>query len=242
MQALIGGSSGLRPVMCCCRVIQAIQHQGQTYYYASMCFGLASACEAYTTLMGEVLRPLRGGQLASERLTTMIDDTQIVYSSRNQAKFRTYTVALIYAALGFFLSLDKCSLVPVQQNKFLGLILDSSALRFIVPADKVERFKLAAASFLQSSRVTARRIAQLAGLILSFAPAVALAALFTRELYQAISGVSVSTSVLYRHAVDRPDDGEKKKAMPHVLSATHWACPCRAGMPLSSWEAAPEKR
>lgn len=169
----------------------AIQHGGQTYYYPCMCFGLASACEAYTTLMGEVLRPLRGGQLASERLTTMIDDTQIAYISPGQAKYRTHSMLLLYAALGFFLSLEKCSLVPVQRNKFLGLILDSRSLRFIVPADKVERFQQAAACYLQGS-ITARQIAQLAGLILSFAPAVTLAPLFTRELYQALCGTEAS--------------------------------------------------
>ncbi len=39
-------------------------------------------------MMGEVLRPLRGGQLASERLTTMIDDTQSAFRSQAQGKVR----------------------------------------------------------------------------------------------------------------------------------------------------------
>lgn len=115
----------------------AIRFRGKTLFYPCLCFGLASACEGYTCLMGEVLRPLRGGQLASERLTTMIDDTQSTFSSKAQGKFRMHTMVLLYAALGFFLSIEKCSLVPVQQNKFLGLIVDSQQLRFVVPADKI---------------------------------------------------------------------------------------------------------
>ncbi len=95
---------------------------------------------------------------------------------------------LLYAAklqidLGFFLSIEKCSLVPVQQ--FLGLIVDSQQLRFVVPADKIARYKRAAAAFLQRQHCSSRQIAQLAGLMLSFAPAVALAPLFTRHLLQA---------------------------------------------------------
>lgn len=162
------------------------------YCYTHMCFGLASACEVYTTLMGEILRPLRSGQLASERLTTMIDDTQIAYSSKAQGKYRMYTVVLLYSALGFFLSLDKCSLLPHHSNKFLGLIVDAQQLRFVVPDDKISKFKSAAAWFLQQHHISARQIAQLAGTILSFAPAVALAPLFTRELYHAVRGTQAS--------------------------------------------------
>ncbi len=170
----------------------AIRFRGKTLFYPCLCLGLASACEGYTCLMGEVLRPLRGGQLASERLTTMIDDTQSTFSSKAQGKFRMHTMVLLYAALGFFLSIEKCSLVPVQQNKFLGLIVDSQQLRFVVPADKIARYKRAAAAFLQRQHCSSRQIAQMAGLILSFAPAVALAPLFTRELYQAVAGRKAS--------------------------------------------------
>ncbi len=170
----------------------AIRFRGKTLFYPCLCFGLASACEGYTCLMGEVLRPLRGGQLASERLTTMIDDTQSTFSSKAQGKFRMHTMVLLYAALGFFLSIEKCSLVPVQQNKFLGLIVDSQQLRFVVPADKIARYKQAAEAFLQRQHCSSRQIAQMAGLILSFAPAVALAPLFTRELYQAVAGRKAS--------------------------------------------------
>lgn len=165
-----------------------VRFQGVIYCFTKMCFGLASACKAYTTLMGEILRPLRSGQLGQERLTTMIDDTQLAFSSKAQGKYRMRTMVLLYAALGFFLSLDKCSLLPKHQNKFLGLIVDAQHLTFIVPAEKVVRYKAAAAEFLQRQQCSARQVAQLAGLLLSFAPAVALAPLFTRELYNAIAG------------------------------------------------------
>jgi hypothetical protein len=172
----------------------AMQFQGNTSCYTHMCFGLASACEVYTTLMGEILRPLRNGQLASERLTTMIDDTQIAFTTLTQGKYRMHTMVLLYSDLGFFLSLDKCSLLPQHRNKFLGLIVDAQRLRFIVPEDKVSKFKAAAATFLQQQTIAARQAAQLAGLVLSFAPAVALAPLFIRELYHAVRGTQASVS------------------------------------------------
>lgn len=103
-------------------------------------------------------------------------------------------MVLLYSALGFFLSLDKCSLLPTHRNKFLGLIVNAQLLRFIVPDGKISKFKAAAIEFLGRQHCSARRVAQLAGLVLSFAPALALAPLFTPELFHAIKGTQASVS------------------------------------------------
>ena len=130
----------------------------------------------------------------SSTCSLTLDDTQIAFMTRAQGKYRMRTMVLLHSALGFFLSLDKCSLLPRHRNKFLGLIVNAQQLRLIVPQDKVSKFQAAAATFLQQQTTSARQAAQLAGLVLSFAPAVALAPLFIRELYHAARGTQASMS------------------------------------------------
>lgn len=75
-----------------------------------------------TLAMGEVYRPLR---LNGFLLTYVIDGALAAAHSRGRCVFVVKTLVLLLIALGFFLSWDKCKLVPIQQGKFLGLAVDS---------------------------------------------------------------------------------------------------------------------
>ena len=108
----------------------AVEIQGQLYTYTHLPFGLAPACRIYTVTMGEVYRPLR---LHGQNLTYLIDDALFAASTHEQALFRSKTLLLLLTGLGFHLFWEKCELVPVQQGKFLGLIVDSQACRLSIP-------------------------------------------------------------------------------------------------------------
>ena len=56
----------------------------------------------------------------SSTCSLTLDDTQIAFMTRAQGKYRMRTMVLLYPALGFFLSLDKCSLLPQHRNRYLG--------------------------------------------------------------------------------------------------------------------------
>ena len=61
-----------------------------------------------------------------------------------QAKYKTQTMVLppIFSD-GYFLSLDKCRLLPKQQNQSLGLLVNAQQLRFVVPAAKINKLQTA---------------------------------------------------------------------------------------------------
>ena len=148
----------------------------------------APAPRWYTEAMVEVYRLVRK---AGARLTFMIDDQANWASSEALAKEQCEAMVRLLAALGFYLRPDKCQLRPVQLLKFLGLMVDSAAMKFWVPPDRLQRFAAKAVRLLQPfSTVTDRQLASLAGKLLSFSLAVDIAPLLARGLYHAMVGRS----------------------------------------------------
>ena len=144
--------------------------------------------------MDEVYRPLR---LHGQNLTYLIDDALFAASTREQALFRSRTLLLLLTALGFHLSWEKCELVPVQQGKFLGLIVDSQACRLSIPQDKVDRIKAAITTLLHKEKASSRELAGVAGMLMSASPALYMAPLYLRSLYHSMQpGEGWDTPVL----------------------------------------------
>lgn len=161
----------------------AVEIDGKLYAYTHMPFGLSIACRVYTIVMGEVYRPLR---MHHQNLTYLIDDALFAFHNKQQALFRTMTLLLLLTALGFHLSLEKCQLLPVQSGKFLGLVVDTVACQLVVPADKVERIKNSIHTVQQQQQATSRQLAAVAGMLMSAAPALHMAPLYLRSLYNAM--------------------------------------------------------
>lgn len=161
----------------------AVEIEGQLYAWSHMPFGLSKACRVYTIIMGEVYRPLR---LQQQNLTYLIDDALFAFDSRPQGMFRTMTLLMLLTALGFHLSWEKCQLLPVQQGKFLGLIVDSKACQLRVPEDKVKRIQQSIHVVQGQQQATSRQLAGIAGMLMSAAPALHMAPLYLRSLYWAM--------------------------------------------------------
>ena len=145
---------------------------------------MAEACGVYTTVMGEVYRPLRQVQ---QSLSFLIDDALFATQSKLHAFFLARTLAMLLTSLGFFLSWEECQLVPTQRGKFLGLLVASHLCQLEVPADKVAYIKDLIQQALATPSVSRRQLASIAGFIMSIAPAVYMAPLYTRCLFQAMS-------------------------------------------------------
>ena len=87
----------------------AVKFEGQVSVFTVLPFGMAEACGVYTTVMGEVYRPLRQVQ---QSLSFLIDDALFAAQSKLHAFFLARTLAMLLTSLGFFLSWEKCQLVP----------------------------------------------------------------------------------------------------------------------------------
>ena len=132
-----------------------------------------------------VYRPLR---LHHVLLTYVIDDALLAASSKGHCTFVVKTLVLLLTAQGFYLSWDKCQFVPVQHGKFLGLIVDSRACKMFVPADKKLYIHETVDGMLSARHYTNRQLASVAGMLMSIAPAVSMAPLYLRKLYQSMGG------------------------------------------------------
>lgn len=87
------------------------------------------------------------------------------------------------------MSLPKCDLGLPQRGQMLGLICDVHQGSFKVPEAKAQELLAAIEKFLCQGG-TKRELATLAGKLVAIAPAVQLAPLYTRRLFQAIGQVA----------------------------------------------------
>jgi hypothetical protein len=164
-----------------------LEFEGKFYRFRVLPFGLASACRSYTRVMLQSYLPLRN---LGQRMSFLIDDACFVFSSEAQAAYRTMVILLLLTALGFCLSRAKCSTLPSHVGKFLGLLVDLLHLAFHVPRDKAE-YILAEWAKAKAKGYTKRDMARIAGMLVSIAPAVPMAPLYTRRLFQAMGTVAV---------------------------------------------------
>lgn len=121
------------------------------------------------------------------RLVHLLDDLLFVPDTYEEAeRIRDQAIADL-ASLGFCVSWKKAVLKPTQCIRFLGVVVDSRQMRFFVPGDKIMELEELIKSFLEEpDGTTYRRMAKIAGRIISMHSALAPARLLTRETYQCI--------------------------------------------------------
>ena len=158
---------------------------GQLFIMTYLPFGVAPACRIYTQLMSVVYKPLRQQGL---RLSFYIDDALGVAADVPTGQFHEGTSNLLLTALGFTLSLRKCSLPLSTAVTFRGMDLDSQQGTCRVPADKLQYFLQQAQQLLSRRQVSARQLASLAGMLVSFQPALPFAMMQARTFYEALHG------------------------------------------------------
>ena len=92
---------------------------------------------------------------------------------------------LLLTFLGFCLSRGKCVSEPAKKGQYLGLVVYLEEHAFHVPQDKAE-FILEEIGKVRTAGCTKRDMARLAGMLVSVSPAVRLAPLYMRRLFQAM--------------------------------------------------------
>jgi hypothetical protein len=159
-----------------------LSFQGKFYVFTVLPFGLSSACGTYTRFMLQVYAPLRERGL---RMTTFVDDAIFLAASLMQGWLGMRALLLLLSFLGFCLSRGKCVSEPTKKGQYLGLVIDLEEQAFHVPQDKAE-FILEEIGKVRSTGSTKRDMARLEGMLVSVSPAVRLAPLYTRRLFQAM--------------------------------------------------------
>ena len=178
-----------------CEQLTGFQWGGYWYVATTLPFGLKNSAFVYHTINMQATAYLRNMGIS---LLLYIDDRLIVGSGPSatitedqkaliQSTTATYTVCQLLTKLGYTLNLDKCSLTPSTELRFLGMIVDTIRRAFILPEDKREDFKQIRQFILSRHEVSLVSIQRFVGKCVSFIPAVPLAKLYTAQANLAIS-------------------------------------------------------
>jgi len=114
-----------------------------------------------------------------------LDDSQCV--RQENALKSLYVVCEILTRLGYFINIDKSKFVPSAVIRFLGMLVDSDRMSFLVPEDKIERFLVLKDEILRKQEVDLNTLQKFAGRCISFLLAIPSAKFYTKEVNKAIS-------------------------------------------------------
>lgn len=121
-------------------------------------------------------------------LTALIDDMLLGAHTKGQALYRIELIIRLKLALGWYMGLPKCLIEPQQIAHFLGMLVSSKDAVFRVPEDKMAYILEQLESFKASATITRRQLASLAGMVLALSPAVPLAPIYGKIMYQLMTG------------------------------------------------------
>jgi hypothetical protein len=169
-----------------------IRFQNRTYCFTVLPFGLASACRVFTEIMLEIWRPLRDRGIRS---LLYIDDIMSFFQGGPSALVGRALVLSVLVFLHWVLSIGKCVFTLPVEGKMLGLWCNVQKGFFKVPSDKAQALIQGIQDFLTHGG-TKRDLAKLTGKLVSVAPAIQLAPLYTRRLFQSIGEGATWTSTL----------------------------------------------
>lgn len=85
-----------------------------------------------------------------------------------------------------FLALEKCVLIPTKILKYLGLLIDSQKLAFLLSEEKRNRFAELRDFILSEDSVDIKTLQRFAGKCISFVLVVSASRLYSREVHRAI--------------------------------------------------------
>ncbi len=178
---------------------------GEYFQYAGLPMGWNCSPYIFTTILAEFVKMLHNPMPLKEkvngkwytrrikpvRVLPYLDDFLFIFSSFKEAKLGARYIKLLMKSLGLKWADDKTDWVPKTRREHLGIIFDTVAGTFEVPADKVKALKSLAKAVLSevSSRarhVPVRLLASFAGKAISCMLAISPARFFLRAIYDAI--------------------------------------------------------
>ena len=96
-------------------------------------------------------------------------------------RHKTLAISLL-ESLGFLINYEKSNLTPSQQIVFLGMLVDSASMQFILPQQKAVQIQKECRLLLNTNRPTIRHLSRVLGLLEACRPAVWSAPLHYRQL------------------------------------------------------------
>lgn len=153
--------------------------QGQIFEFICIAFGLCTAPQVFTKLMKPVAQELR---LKGIICVFYLDDLLILSNKFEDCKKNTELAIVLLESLGFLINFKKSNVMPTQNQKFLGFILNSQEFCLELPSEKKQKIFNLVSDFMNKERCRIRDLAQLAGILVAACPAVKYGWRHTKEL------------------------------------------------------------
>ncbi|KAL2095574.1 hypothetical protein ACEWY4_007722 [Coilia grayii] len=199
--------------------------EGVIYEYLVLPFGLALSPRVFVKCTDAAVGPLRTRGI---RLAIYLDDCLLAGTSAQEAIAHTECVMTHLSRLGFKFNLKKSVLLPTQSINFIGLSLDSNAMRARLSQDRTETMRACLAQFRRGNYVRLRDCHRLLGLMASALVAVPLGRLHMRGFQRWVAQLKLDPHAQARHKISVTSNG--------VLTLRQWKEPMflTRGAPLGT--------
>lgn len=149
------------------------------YEFNCLPFGLCTAPYVFTKLLKPVMEYLRLNGFIS---VIYIDDIFLIGNTFLECKNNVEATIKLLKDLGFLINMEKSSLKPHTQCKFLGFEYDSVNMQIKLPHNKILKIKDCINKFLKLKGCKLREFARFIGILISACPAVQYSWLYTKSM------------------------------------------------------------
>ena len=144
-----------------------------------MPFGLNVAPKVFTKLMKPLIAWLRGQGV---RMIIFLDDILVLAPTIETMNQHARTTVSLLESLGFLINYKKSTLVLTQRILFLGMLIDSTTMEFVLPTEKSENIQRECRNVLKTQQPPIRQISRVLGLLEFTRPAIWSARLYYRHI------------------------------------------------------------
>ncbi len=160
-------------------------------------FGLKSAPRVFTKIMKPIMAHLRQRTM---KVIIYIDDLLLIAHSWEECQEHKQFIIQLFQKLGLVINWEKSQLIPCQQIRFLGHIIDSRKMTLSLPEEKVLHLQALCHQTIKKPILSAESLASLLGKMTASAEDVVPAPVFFRTLQMDLI-VAVKTDPTYQSMV-----------------------------------------
>jgi len=172
--------------------------KGKTYQFNCLPFGLSPAPWVFTKTLRPALAILRERGI---RIIAYIDDLLLLAESKDLILDQVTGMRYLLECLGFIVNTKKSILNPAQVMEFLGLSVDSLAMKIRLPPIKIKQIRAEACKLVKRDAVPARMLVQLLGKMNATNCVLPPGPLFYRHLQMALTSTLEQSSQCYEAQV-----------------------------------------
>lgn len=144
-------------------------HEGQTYQFTCLPFGLNIAPYIFTKITRPILKYFRERNILC---SAYLDDFIIIANTYTECLKNTNVVYNLLSDLGFNINYSKCKLTPSQEITYLGFTINSIKMTIRLPEERKNKVLGILKLFLNKKSCYIRDFAKLLGTLVATKPAV----------------------------------------------------------------------